>query len=206
MTERSHWEDVYEHKAADQVSWYAPHLYTSLDYIRAASPSTAARVLDIGGGESTLVDDLLDNGYSDVSVNDISGKALDVCRMRLGPRAGQVHWLAGDVLKLNLPANHFDVWHDRAVFHFLTDPAQRIEYVEQVMRALRQDGWAIVGSFGENGPAQCSGLPVQRYSAEALHSQFGDSFELVEHKTEYHRTPWGSSQEFVYCLCRKSAS
>ncbi|WP_082079993.1 class I SAM-dependent methyltransferase [Cupriavidus basilensis] len=205
MTNRSHWEDVYQHKTADQVSWYAPHLQTSLAYIQAASSSPTSSILDIGGGESTLVDDLLDSGYASIAVNDISEKALAVCRERLGSRASRVHWLEGDVLEMDLPVNQFDVWHDRAVFHFLTEPSQRARYVEQVMHALKEGGWAIVGSFGANGPTQCSGLPVQRYTAESLHSQFGDAFELMEHKSEHHLTPWGSSQEFVYCLCRKRA-
>lgn len=205
MTNRSHWEHVYQRKSAEQVSWYAPHLRSSMAYIRAAAPSVAASIIDVGGGESTLVDDLLDSGYTDVSVNDISQTALDVCRDRLGSRASHVAWLAGDVLKIDLPANRFDVWHDRAVFHFLTKPRQRTRYVEQVLHALRPAGWAIVGSFGANGPDHCSGLPVQRYGADELHDQFGPAFELIDHKTETHLTPWGSAQEFVYCLCRKRA-
>lgn len=199
---KAHWEHVYESKAPDAVSWFAPHLVESLGYIRRACVDNAASIIDVGGGEATLVDDLLDAGYSRVTVLDISDKALDVCRDRLAHRAAQVTWLAADVLEHRFAARSIDVWHDRAVFHFLIDPAQRQAYVHQVMRALKPGGFAIVGAFGPDGPTRCSGLPVARYSTDQLHDEFGGYFRLLDHGISVHQTPWGAAQQFVYCYCR----
>lgn len=200
---KSHWEQVYETKAPDAVSWYAPHLDESLQFIRRTGVALDAHIVDVGGGESTLVDDLLDAGHQHISVLDISAKALEVCRARLGERAAGVSWLVADALEHSFDAGSVDVWHDRAVFHFLTDPRQREAYVAQVMRALKPGGFAIVGTFGPLGPTQCSGLPVTRYSSDELHEQFGAAFHLLDHSTSVHTTPWGSSQQFVYCFCRR---
>jgi SAM-dependent methyltransferase len=202
METKAHWETVYNTKAPDAVSWYAPHLHTSLSYIRRTALPPSAAVVDVGGGEATLVDDLLDAGYADVSVLDISGKALEVAQMRLAERASKVKWLVGDVLSHPLPEQSVDIWHDRAVFHFLTEETQRRAYVEQVLNALRPGGFAIVGTFGPQGPLQCSGLPVSRYSPDELHGKFGGRFKLVESKFDQHTTPWGAEQQFVYCFCR----
>lgn len=199
---KSHWDQVYGTKAPDAVSWYAPHLQESLAYIRRTGVPLVASIVDIGGGESTLVDDLLEAGYNKVSVLDLSEKALEVCRSRLGARADGVAWLAADVLEHDFPPASFDIWHDRAVFHFLTEPQQRSAYVAQVLRALKPGGFAIVGAFGPEGPAQCSGLPVARYSSEALHDEFGGQFRLLDHSVNLHTTPWGATQQFVYCFCR----
>ncbi|CAM3640225.1 class I SAM-dependent methyltransferase [Roseateles saccharophilus] len=200
---RSHWEEVYGSKAADAVSWYAPHLDESLGYIRRTGIAADAAIIDVGGGEATLVDDLLGAGYSDVTVLDISARALEVCRARLAGRAAQAKWLAADVLVHDFAPRSVDVWHDRAVFHFLTEPAQRQRYVAQVLRALKPGGYAIVGTFGPQGPTQCSGLPVARYSSESLHDEFGNPFQLIDHSTSLHTTPWGATQQFVYCYCRR---
>jgi SAM-dependent methyltransferase len=200
---KSHWEQVYGSKAPDAVSWYAPHLDESLGYIRQAGVAADAAIIDVGGGEATLVDDLLDAGYRNVTVLDISGRALEVCRERLAGRAAGVKWLAADVLAHDFAPRSVDVWHDRAVFHFLTEPAQRQRYVEQVLRALKPGGYAIVGTFGPQGPTQCSGLPVARYSSQALHGEFGNPFQLLGHSTSVHTTPWGAPQQFVYCYCRR---
>jgi SAM-dependent methyltransferase len=202
MEMKSHWETVYGTKAPDAVSWYAPHLHTSLSYIQQTALPASAAVLDVGGGEATLVDDLLDAGYQDVSVLDISGTALEVARARLGERAGRVRWLVGDALTHPLAEQSVDIWHDRAVFHFLTDDAQRQAYVAQVLRALRPGGFAIVGTFGPQGPQQCSGLPVCRYAPDELHGEFGERFRLVDSRFDLHTTPWGAEQQFVYCFCR----
>jgi len=199
---KSHWEHIYGTKAPDAVSWYAPHLNESLEYIRRTNVVADAAVIDIGGGEATLVDDLLDAGYQNISVLDISEKALQVCRERLGARARSVTWLAADVLELAPSPRSIDVWHDRAVFHFLTKYEQRKRYVAQVLTALKPGGYAIVGTFGPQGPAQCSGLPVSRYSSGELHQEFGSPFNLLDHSTTLHTTPWGSTQQFVYCYCR----
>lgn len=200
---KSHWEEVYGSKAADAVSWYAPHLDESLGYIRRTGVAADAAIIDVGGGEATLVDDLLGAGYSDVTVLDISARALEVCRARLAGRATQAKWLAADVLAHDFAPRSIDVWHDRAVFHFLTEAEQRQRYVAQVLRALKPGGHAIVGTFGPQGPTQCSGLPVARYSSEALHEEFGNPFQLLDHSTSLHTTPWGATQQFVYCYCRR---
>lgn len=199
---KAHWERVYETEAPDAVSWYAPHLDESLAYIQHTGVGPGAAIIDVGGGEATLVDDLLDAGYHNVSVLDISENALAVCRARLADRADRVTWLAVDVLEHAFPSGAFDVWHDRAVFHFLTDRRARHRYVSQVMQALRPGGFAIVAAFGPQGPSQCSGLPVARYSSGQLHGEFGNSFRLLDHRTSTHHTPWGAVQQFVYCYCR----
>lgn len=202
MDSRTHWDRVYTTRSAQEVSWYQPHAEQSLSLIERIAAGRPSRLIDVGGGASTLVDDLLARGRFDVSVLDLSDAALKVARQRLGEQqARRVQWLVGDVTAVALPANAFDIWHDRAVFHFLTEPAQRAAYVSQVRRAVRPGGHVIVAAFGPNGPLQCSGLPVMRYSADALYSEFGEAFELVEHSSEAHHTPGGAVQQFVYCHC-----
>lgn len=200
---KAHWEQVYGSKSADAVSWYAPHLDESLRYILRSGVAADAAIIDVGGGEATLVDDLLDARFSNVSVLDISERALQVCRARLAARAGGVTWLAADVLEHDFAPRSVDIWHDRAVFHFLVEPERRRRYVAQVLKALRPGGFAIVAAFGPEGPTQCSGLPVARYSYDALHDEFGSPFHLVDHATSVHTTPWGATQQFVYCYCRR---
>ena len=201
MESRAHWEHVYGTKAPDRVSWFAPHLATSLALIGRVAASRSASVIDVGGGASTLVDDLIGSGFSNVSVLDISGVAIDISRSRLGPGGTNVRWHCADVTSADLPANAYDVWHDRAVFHFLTDPEQRRSYVRQVARCLKPSGHVIIGTFGPEGPTKCSGLEVVRYDADSLHNEFGRRFRKVESATEIHRTPFGTTQQFVYCSC-----
>lgn len=201
---REHWETVYRSKNPDEVSWYRPHLERSLTFIDSAHLPQAAAIIDVGGGASTLVDDLLDRGYTDLTVLDLSERALAEARRRLGPRAARVAWMLGDVTRIELPEHRFDFWHDRAVFHFLTDAAARDRYVAAVRRAVKPGGHIVVATFGPEGPERCSGLPVARYSAEGIHAQFGSEFEKVGSDAEVHRTPWGVEQEFVYCYCRMS--
>lgn len=205
MSEPSHWESVYKKKAPDEVSWYRPHLERSLRFIDAAGLPRNAAIIDVGGGASTLVDDLLERGYSDVTVLDLSAAAMARAQERLGERAKDVHWLTGDVTQVALPERRFDFWHDRAVFHFLTDDAARERYVAAVRHALKPNGHVLVATFGPEGPERCSGLPVARYSAEGIHQQFGGEFRRVGSEREIHTTPWGSEQEFVYCYCRMPA-
>lgn len=204
MVERGHWEKVYGSKEPTEVSWYRPHLEQSLDLILRTGVGHDASIIDVGGGASTLVDDLLDRGFHDVTVLDIAEQALDVARRRLGPRAAGAKWLVGDITAMDLPADAYDVWHDRAVFHFLTDEAARRAYIARVCRSVRKGGFVIVATFGPEGPEKCSGLPVARYSADGLHDAFGAAFRLLEHREEHHHTPFGTEQEFVYCLCAKS--
>jgi SAM-dependent methyltransferase len=199
---RQHWEKVYSSKATDQVSWFQPHAASSLRLIEEAG--TDAHVIDVGGGASVLVDDLLDAGFRNLTVLDLAESALAVSRARLGARAQSVQWIAADITRADLPAARYDVWHDRAVFHFLTDPADRARYVEQVLKSVKAGGRVIIAAFGPGGPLQCSGLDVVRYAPDALHAEFGAPFRLLGHQTEIHRTPAGGEQEFVYCYCRRA--
>lgn len=200
---KEHWEKVYQTKQPDAVSWFQEHATRSLELIRSVGPSLQANVVDVGGGASTLVDDLLSNGFHNVSVLDLSASALEIAHQRLGAAGDCVTWLAGDICTVDLPDHAYDIWHDRAVFHFLTAPADRAAYVRQVMKAVKPGGHVIVATFAPDGPEQCSGLPVARYAPGELHQEFGPSFELLEHMSEEHKTPWGAVQHFVYCHCLK---
>jgi 2-polyprenyl-3-methyl-5-hydroxy-6-metoxy-1,4-benzoquinol methylase len=202
MNAGAHWEKVYNTKAPDAVSWYRPHLETSLALIERAADRCSASIIDVGGGASTLVDDLIARGYEDVTILDISQTALDLAKTRLGPAAHRVHWLLADVAHAVLPSHAYDVWHDRAVFHFLTAQKDRAGYVQNVMHAVKRGGHVIVSTFGPEGPTKCSGLDVMRYDAESLHDQFGTHFRLVESAKEMHQTPFGNTQQFLYCYCR----
>lgn len=204
MNERKHWEAIYGHKSPEEVSWYRPHLERSLRFIESAALSPTSPILDVGGGTSTLVDDLLERGFSNVSVLDISDIAIRQTKARLGARAKAVTWLAGDITRVELPEHRYDFWHDRAVFHFLTDDDARQRYVSIVRHALKPNGHIVVATFGPSGPERCSGLPVVRYRPEGIHARFGDGFRRVGSASETHQTPWGSEQEFVYCYCRMS--
>lgn len=206
MQSKEHWEQVYTTKDSQRVSWYQAHAQQSLQLIRGTGLPTSAAIIDVGGGASTLVDDLLADGYTGVTVLDLSAAALDVTRRRLGDRATQVRWVDGDITRLELPVHAYDIWHDRAVFHFLTEEEDRRAYVESVLRSVKPGGHVIVATFAEDGPLQCSGLPVMRYDPEALHAQFGAPFQLVKHEREEHETPLGTVQAFVYCYCRKLSS
>lgn len=202
MNVKTHWENVYTNNAPESVSWYRAHLETSLALVGRASGSPSASVVDIGGGESTLVDDLLVCGYKSLTVLDISQTAIDVTKKRLGSTAEQVRWLVGDIVEVELDPHVYDVWHDRAVFHFLWTPEQRVAYVRQITRAVKPGGHVIVSTFGPEGPTRCSGLEVMRYDAESLHSEFGGRFRLVESSKELHQTPFGTTQQFLFCYCR----
>jgi 2-polyprenyl-3-methyl-5-hydroxy-6-metoxy-1,4-benzoquinol methylase len=197
-----HWEQVYRTKSPTEVSWYRPHLETSLELIAGTGATRDAAIVDIGAGESTLVDDLLARGYRNLFAMDLSSTALEVAKARLGADAARIGWLCGDVRTYPFDRHRFDVWHDRAVFHFLTGADDRAAYVRQVAHAVRPGGHVIVATFGPEGPTRCSGLEVMRYGPEALHDEFGGAFRLVEHRTELHRTPMGSTQQFTYCYCR----
>ncbi len=205
MSGKEHWEAVYGAKAVDAVSWYRPHLERSLAFIVDSGLPREAPILDVGGGASTLVDDLLDHGYSNVTVNDLSAAAIERAQGRLGPRAALVRWIVGDITSVELPAQGVAFWHDRAVFHFLTEETARARYVAAVRHALKPGGHIVVATFGPEGPDRCSGLPVVRYSSEGIHGQFGGAFRKVSEAYEVHLTPWGSEQEFVYCYCRTAA-
>lgn len=203
MDKQQHWETVYQTKARDEVSWFREHLDTSLRMIQNTGVGRDAAIIDVGGGNSTLVDDLLERGFVDISVLDISESAIVGSRERLEKRASQVNWIVADITAVDLPRSHYDLWHDRAVFHFLTEKEDRRNYVELVTHSLKPGGHIIVASFGPEGPQKCSGLDVVRYSPETMHDEFGETFTLIESVGETHSTPFGTTQDFVYCYCRK---
>lgn len=200
MSIESHWENIYGCKAAHEVSWFRPHLETSLKLIERAATDFSASIIDVGGGESTLVDDLLAKGYSSVSVLDISATAIDATKARLGKLAARVHWIVADVTQAKSPENAYDIWHDRAVFHFLMTASARAAYVQRMIKSIKRGGHVVIATFGPEGPAKCSGLDVQRYDADSLRREFGSSFRLVESSSELHQTPFGTTQQFLYCL------
>ena len=200
-----HWQEVYEKKGATAVSWYAPHLERSFELILEVAPPGAA-IIDIGGGASTLVDDLLAAGFHALTVLDISSAALDITRRRLGKRGDNIHWIPADITRVALPAAAYDVWHDRAAFHFLTEEADRRAYVATLSRCLRDGGHAVIATFAPEGPSRCSGLEVVRYDAASLQAQLGDGFSLTRSLEESHTTPAGIAQRFVFCAFRKTAA
>ncbi len=204
MESKAHWEEVYLSHPAEEVSWFQKRSEVSLRLIQSVCGSKDDFVIDIGGGASTLTDDLIEDGFQNITVLDISSAALSVARKRLGVvRSAHVNWIEADITSATLARSRYDVWHDRAVFHFLTVAKDRESYVEKVRTSVKPGGYVIVSTFGADGPLRCSGLEVARYSPDKLHSQFGSSFDLLEHSQETHLTPFGTEQNFIYCLCLK---
>jgi SAM-dependent methyltransferase len=199
---QAQWEQVYRTKGERETSWFREHLDTSLALIDGLELDRATPVIDVGGGRSTLVDDLLARGYTDLGVLDLSEAALAQARERLGATGGSVAWHVADVRHAALPDARYGLWHDRAVFHFLVDEAARAAYVAQAARAVRPGGYAIIATFAPEGPEKCSGLPVKRHSAAELAAAFAPAFGLVGQAREEHRTPWDSAQAFVYAVLR----
>lgn len=197
MNRTEHWNQVYQTKLPDDVSWFQTRPATSLRLIEACGVGKGDGIIDVGGGASVLVDFLLDAGYSKLAVLDISAAALDHAQRRLGARAGTVEWFAADVTTFT-PPRQFGLWHDRAVFHFLTDKADRQKYVETMKRTLTPDGHAVIATFAIDGPEKCSGLSVCRYNASAISAELGAEFQLVEQVNETHVTPWSTEQRFSY--------
>lgn len=204
MTNRSHWDAIYRQKSADEVSWYQPHLATSLRLIEVAAPDRQTAIIDVGGGEATLVDDLLARGYRDLTVLDISPAALEAAKRRLGEAAERVIWRVEDITRAILPARRYGLWHDRAVFHFLVTAEPRAAYVRQLHRSLVSGGHLVIATFGPEGPTRCSGLDVVRYDATSLAAQLGPDFELMSQQLETHHTPGGKPQSFLYAHFRRS--
>ena len=199
MDLNGHWENVYNTKSPEEMSWYAPHMATSLEWILEAAANNSSSIIDVGGGASTLVDDLYTQGFRSLRVLDISPTAIARSQERLGKAATEINWMTGDVTRCSLPDAAFDLWHDRAVFHFLTAQEDRDVYLKQVASALKPSGQVIIATFSINGPRSCSGLPVSRYDASSIQEQFGSAFRLVKSATVAHQTPAGTSQEFLYC-------
>jgi trans-aconitate methyltransferase len=198
----AHWQAVYMTKAENEVSWFQENPATSLRLIADADASSHSRIIDIGGGASRLVDALLAQGFRSLAVLDISAAALETAKTRLGPRGVDVDGIAADVTKWR-PAKTYDIWHDRAAFHFLTEAADRDAYIERLKSAVASGGQVIIGTFALDGPEKCSGLQVERYDAESLADTLGAGFELADNFAEAHRTPWGAIQHFQFSRFRR---
>jgi SAM-dependent methyltransferase len=194
---QAHWQNVYRTKAESEVSWFQEKPSISLELIEAAGASRGTAIIDVGGGASRLVDWLVGLGYHRLAVLDLSDAALAMAKARMGDKARAVDWIVADATRWN-PTAKFDVSHDRAAFHFLTEPHDRAAYVERLKQALRPGGAAIIASFSLEGPAKCSGLPVQRYSPAGLGEVLGPAFRLMETRDQEHHTPWGSVQRFQF--------
>lgn len=200
---KGHWDRIYRTKAPSQLTWFEPRPETSLRLIEAAGLGPDARILDVGGGTSTLVDCLLDAGYRNLGVLDVSPEALETSRLRLGERAAQVQWIEADVTQYS--ARHsWDLWHDRVVLHFLTDPDDVLAYRRSMLEALSADGQAVIATFGPKGPTKCSGLEVQRYDSDSLQEALGSRMELADSLLEEHLTPTGATQQFLFCRFRRA--
>jgi 2-polyprenyl-3-methyl-5-hydroxy-6-metoxy-1,4-benzoquinol methylase len=202
ITYKPHWESVYAEKSVDEVGWYKADFGVSMGLIAEASANRSARVIDIGGGASLLVDTLLQRGYEHVAVLDIAASALDHAKRRLGNKAEAVQWIVADITEAT-ELGTFDVWHDRAVFHFLVDAADRRKYVDLARRTVPVGGHLIISTFAPSGPQRCSGLDACRYSSESLAVELGDGFQLVKEVPETHWTPRGKSQSFVYTMLHR---
>lgn len=203
MDRKAHWEAVYASKCPAEVSWYQARPALSLRLLDEVGATPDSCVIDVGGGDSTLVDALLDRQYRCLTVLDISTAALSRARARLGARAREISWLEADITLSGLPCHTYDVWHDRAVFHFLTDPKDRRRYVDAAASTVRSNGALIIAAFAANGPTRCSGLDVRRYSAEDLTDELADAFTLQRSLVDIHRTPSGVEQSFTYAVFRR---
>jgi ubiquinone/menaquinone biosynthesis C-methylase UbiE len=199
---RAHWETVYASKSEREVSWFQESAAPSLELIAEAGVTPLSAIIDVGGGASRLVDALLEKGFRDVTVLDISEAALAAAKARLSERGLSVRWVISDVTEWRPEAAAFDLWHDRAAFHFLTDPGDRTAYVARMIRALKPGGHAIIATFALDGPERCSGLPVARYDGRSVGEAIGDRFELIRTRPEAHVTPWGAKQSFQFSLFR----
>ena len=201
--QQAHWTRVYEEKAPSAVSWYQAEPEPSLRALERFGIQPSSSLIDVGGGASNLIDALLERGWNDLTILDIAPSALDATRERLGPRAAKVHWEVADITAWR-PARRYDVWHDRAVFHFLTRPEQREAYRGALSAGLTPGGLLIMGTFAPDGPERCSGLPVERYDPATLARELGPSLELLESWREQHSTPWGAAQSFNWCVFRSA--
>lgn len=202
MSDSDHWRAVYQSKQPDQVSWFAPHLDLDLALIKRAGLDPSAHIVDVGAGAATLIDDLLGAGFTRLTALDLSEDALAASQARLGSRAEQVRWIVGDATLPLLEDASVDLWHDRAVLHFLTDVTARDAYIARLHAALNHGSWALLATFAPDGPTRCSGLDVSRYTPQELAALLGPRFTLVEQALHTHTTPWGAPQRFAYALCQ----
>jgi SAM-dependent methyltransferase len=199
---QAHWEGVYTKKGENEVSWFQESPAPSLQLIAQVGATPASAIIDIGGGASRLVDNLIEQGFEDVTVLDLSEAALEAAKARLGGRAAQVQWIVADATVWE-PLKAYDIWHDRAAFHFLTEDRDRAAYIARLERALKVGGYAIIATFALDGPERCSGLPVVRYDPAGLGQTLGRAFQLVDTRRQIHATPWGSEQSFQFSVFRR---
>ncbi|MTI32301.1 class I SAM-dependent methyltransferase [Xanthovirga aplysinae] len=199
---KKHWENIYQTKALHEVSWYQPTPQDSLDFVKELNIPKTAKIIDVGGGDSLFVDHLLDLGYQDITVLDISSEALDRAKNRLGERAQQVKWVVSDVTKFKT-SELFDFWHDRAAFHFLTEEADIHKYLEIVQQRIKTDGFLILGTFSEKGPKKCSGIEIKQYSEDSLTARMQEGFEKLKCIQVKHHTPFDTIQDFTFCSFRR---
>ncbi len=199
---KKHWDDIYSHKSESQLSWHQENPSISLELLREAGLNSTSSLIDIGGGTSRVIDCLVEQGLSDLSVLDLSQIALNAARQRLGERGEMVNWIVADITVWS-PTRDYDFWHDRAVFHFLVNPQDRGAYIDRLAQCVRPGGHAVIATFALDGPRTCSGLPIVRYSPRSLADALGPDFELLTHRIRIHRTPSGSPQSFQFSLLRK---
>ena len=199
MTAKDHWENVYTTKSSNEVSWFQSHSTKSLELINSIDLPLSASLIDVGGGASVLVDDLIKLGYSNLNILDISPAALKTSQKRLGNASKQVKWIEADITEERLKALKIDLWHDRAVFHFLTEKDQRQRYIDNLNHILNKGGHVIIATFADDGPQKCSGLDICQYNEKSLVLELGDNFTLVSHHKEAHQTPFNTKQNFIYC-------
>lgn len=202
ITRKEHWENIYTTKKLEEVSWYQPKPTLSLDFISAYTDSKTNAVIDIGGGDSFLVDNLLEDQYQDITVLDISGKALKRAQERLQSKSDLINWVETDITAFE-PKQVYHIWHDRAVFHFLTQKQDIKKYAEIAASAVAKNGIMIIGTFSEKGPLKCSGIEIQQYTAQTMATIFQSDFECIETKEILHQTPMLTEQQFIFCLFRK---
>ena len=201
-SKKNHWENIYNTKKLQEVSWYQPVPESSLNYINASQLDKNSRIIDVGGGDSFLVDNLLSLGYTNVSVLDISAKAIERAKTRLGKKADEVTWIVSDITSFE-PEEKYDLWHDRAAFHFLNDPENIQKYLKVMETAIKPNGFLIIGTFSDKGPTKCSGIEIKQYSIEELKAAIPDTFKFIEGKNIDHPTPSGSLQNFTFCKFQK---
>jgi len=200
---KKHWENIYQTKELQDVSWFEPNPETSLDFFKKFNVPTTAKIIDIGGGDSFLVDHLLDLGYENITVLDISEAAINRAKNRLGDRADMVTWIVSDVTTFR-PTEKYDFWHDRAAFHFLTDDNDIITYLDTAQQYINPEGVLVIGTFSENGPKKCSGIEIRQYSESSMSERLKQYFEKIQCITIDHKTPFDTIQNFVFCSFRKS--
>lgn len=202
---KKHWENIYQTKELKDVSWYEPTPETSLDFFKQFNVPSTAKIIDIGGGDSFLVDHLLDLGYQDISILDISAAAIERAKKRLGNKAGKVKWIVADAAKFE-PTEHYDFWHDRAAFHFLTNELEISNYLDTAQKNITPTGILVIGTFSEQGPKKCSSIEIKQYSENSMSEQLKNFFEKIKCITIDHKTPFNTIQNFVFCSFRKLQS